>query len=1767
MDPSMLEGGSFGQLWRYKTPAYTSGSGDEQFYAKPLVYTPASYGRQLILTFSEQNRLFALDAVNGTLVAFRDMNDEGEGPFSVGEFSGGCNDISDTIGITGTPVIDDSTETVYFWAKSYAPGTTSGLYNGVYHFHAVDAVTLEERSGYPVLLDGHHADNDATRYFQGGIQLQRTALNLLNGVVYAGFGGHCDLYNYTGWVVGMSASDGHFVTAYATSAGAGAPAVPNTSGSGVWMSGAILASDQSNRFFFSTGNGYTSTINGASPASGRVTLATLSEAVVNMGIEADGTIYQQDYFEPAAYSSMDGADRDVGSGGVSLLPFSGGGVETTAVACGKNGQCFVMDANDLGGYKNGANQGDNILQTITPPSGAAMFATVSCYPLEGGYIYIAPSGAPIYAYALGYDSSGRPQFSYAGETSASTTGRVAISGTVVTSLDGQEGSGILWIVDPDLGIGAYEAVPNNGILTPITLPATGLLSKFQRLAFGDGRYYTTSPGYVLAYGSPVTLPLNCTGPLNYGEVPIGSSETQNLTCTALIDTTIESMTIGSTYYKVTKSPTLPTTLTTGQSFTLSVIFNLTSYSADGSYGTKLSPGVKSGALTITTENTVAEYASTQPISLTGEAVTDASYPSVNPLQVDFSPVVVTNTSSGSSGGTSENSFVLANLGEASMQILGYGYTTTDPTDDDTTFVNVTSGDNGTDVLDSNGYFTTSSLPALKSTMAAGTSVVITVDFTASTVGSYFTILVIWTTGGMVYVTLEASAASQPIAMVYYSNNEGGWNLIPDSPDTDEDWTYTIDFGTGPGGTDQTIELLVANIGGSDLIITKSKAPEGTYLAATNPDGDLAEGLSISPGTNATATVYFEPPKAQLNSLPVTYAAAWTLNVDDLNWGVHVLNFTGTIEGTQVGPKLADGTARFKWLGCYLDSTAARIESSTTSSSNDTNGWCQEQAYDHTSAFAGTEYMDECYYGNAIPSSSLKGSDSSCTGYACAGDSTQSCGGPGGYMSLWYDVTAYFPNNGSLASAYQPPSQPAVVGDYSYIGCYGDDTASRALSGEAPGLGTSNSLEACAAACAGYTYFGTEYGDECYCGNTINVESGTGVSGKLQTSGCTVICAASANEYCGGSARLSMYALNGTKTSSSSSSSSSTGTTKAFSATGSTSSVTSTTSTVSTTSSTAATPTASISCPDNNGTVYTALNGATFMLECYLDRQGGDFTMGYNAINAGTTNSGVWGARLLTPAGVSFSSAGSTTPSSLSSTSIANRPVILTANTSSETVSSYSSTSTSSITGRPVILNGSPSLSPSSSPSTGTSDLDLSSTAATKSLSSALVSGSNITATSTSDTSTSSSSHIAAASTTTSDLSPSPSTLKSSTDHSSTSLVGSVTGSVQPPTVPSITTSLIPSTNTSSVLSVTRSSPTSTSSASSTSSAAPAGWSYVGCVNDNVDNPVLQGISLVNNGMTITMCTTYCANQKYPLAGVEYGTQCHCGAILRIGDATINQTECTTVCGGDSTSTCGDSSRLSVYQSATQVLPLVVNSTSIDGGNTTHHYEGCFTDATSNRTLAGYSFSSLRNMTVENCISGCKLEGYSRNFSQAQLRDPSLTWEEFERRGNLTRSRLMFEEELLRNAMIRKTQQNRESGSKEAVTAEEVVRPIRTRSKTWHGRTKGQDINIEDGRQLLQETTTDWGSAQANVERTWQLLHGKKYPPQGGNRPLWDEGDEGAPQRPPTVRLKTPPLLSHPVFQESPGQVPPKHLSLPTELIRLKTEPGIVSSLAKIQKLK
>lgn len=1125
MDPEVIAGGTFGQIWQYKTQATFNGL-TEQFFSKPLVYTPARTGRQVVIAFSEQNRIFVIDAVNGTLYTMRDLNSEGESPFNAKDL-GQCNDISGTIGITGTPVIDIATETIYFWAKGYRTPGVTGWQNGAYRFHAVDVLTLAERPGFPTNLEGVGADNDATRRFIGGSMLQRPSLNLINGVVYAGFGGHCDQYNYTGWLVGMKASTGSLITAFSTSAGVRANPQDGTwtgggGGAGIWMGGSILASDNPTRLMFATGNGYKTSVNDKVPARGKDHLDTLGECIVNMYLDpVTGKATQQDYFQPYTYQAMDGGDRDLGSGGVAILPFSGGGVNRLAVTVGKNGQCFVTNADDLGGYKMGPGGGDAILQTITPPSGTQIFGTVGAYPLEGGYMYMTPVGAPTFVYQLGSDGAGRPAFSLAGQTPDPASGAVGTGSAVLTSNKGAPGSGILWIADQGSGIRAYRAVPQNGQLVKITLPPSPNLSKFQRPVFGDGRYYSTSGGMVLGFGSPVSLPFDCSGPLDFGGVSVGQTVTLSVTCKARIAITkITGITIGNKLYTVGNYAAGP--FQTGSNVTIPVTFSLAGYQLSGSNSnTTVVPGVQVGSITLSTQNGATGYSTLQPISASANVISTSAFASMSPLQVDFAPVII---GSDAAQEGSDNTVVISNMGKADMTITGYAFTKDSISSNNPVFTNVTRRITGEYILDKDGYFTASDLPPVGTVVKAGSSIVVHMNFKCSTLGNYFSIINVWTNGGVAYTSLTGTASSVPIAQLSYKTLEGGWNDVPACPVSGQECAANVTMGTSVGGLTKTKQQFkIHNAGGSDLVISKSKPPMGSELGAENPTTDFSEGLVIAPGKEAFGTVYFSPPRALFNTDPVEYSAVWTLNTNDLTWGVHGLNFVGTVVGQVVGPLLESGSARFKYSGCYLDSTGSRIETLNTAIKNNTNAQCMSVAVTNKQVFAALEYQTECWTGNNVPAPSRKVADYNCDSYLCPGNANETCGGIGSYATIWYDSTGYFPANNSLSYQYQPPTYKPTVGNYAYVGCRKDDKSPRPLSVNMGGDSKAMTLEMCATKCKGYTFFGAEWGQECWCGNAI---LGNGLTPMPETD-CSMACPGDSHALCGAASRLSIYALNGT----------------------------------------------------------------------------------------------------------------------------------------------------------------------------------------------------------------------------------------------------------------------------------------------------------------------------------------------------------------------------------------------------------------------------------------------------------------------------------------------------------------------------------------------------------------------------------------------------------------------------------------------------------------
>lgn len=97
-----------------------------------------------------------------------------------------------------------------------------------------------------------------------------------------------------------------------------------------------------------------------------------------------------------------------------------------------------------------------------------------------------------------------------------------------------------------------------------------------------------------------------------------------------------------------------------------------------------------------------------------------------------------------------------------------------------------------------------------------------------------------------------------------------------------------------------------------------------------------------------------------------------------------------------------------------------------------------------------------------------------------------------------------------------PSIKETVGDWTFQGCWTETTEGRALSASTY-ASDDMTLESCAKFCSGHTYFGVEYGRECYCGDTL-----AAASVEADAKDCSFLCPGDKFEYCGAGMRLELY---------------------------------------------------------------------------------------------------------------------------------------------------------------------------------------------------------------------------------------------------------------------------------------------------------------------------------------------------------------------------------------------------------------------------------------------------------------------------------------------------------------------------------------------------------------------------------------------------------------------------------------------------------------------
>jgi Chitobiase/beta-hexosaminidase C-terminal domain len=322
LTPANVSGTQFGKVFTTAVDGWV--------YAQPLYLANVSIGggiHNVLYVATDHDSLYAIDADNGTL--YWQFSLIPTGGLTVNSATDlGCTDLVPEVGITGTPVIDVNTGTIYLVAKSKVGGS---FYQ---YLHAIDVSTAAEKFGGPVNIQatvpGTAADGTgATLSFGPRLENQRAALLLENGHVVIGWSSHCDASPWHGWIMSYSASTLLQEAVYNTS--------PNGESNGVWMSGDGIAADDSGNIYFATGNG---TWNGTTD---------LGDSIVKLGPPSGGAFPVVDYFTPFNQADLAAADLDLASGGLVLLPTLPGGQQLLALMA-KEGKIYLVDRNNMGQY-------------------------------------------------------------------------------------------------------------------------------------------------------------------------------------------------------------------------------------------------------------------------------------------------------------------------------------------------------------------------------------------------------------------------------------------------------------------------------------------------------------------------------------------------------------------------------------------------------------------------------------------------------------------------------------------------------------------------------------------------------------------------------------------------------------------------------------------------------------------------------------------------------------------------------------------------------------------------------------------------------------------------------------------------------------------------------------------------------------------------------------------------------------------------------------------------------------------------------------------------------------------------------------------------------------------------------------------------------------------------------------------------------------------------------------------------------------------------
>ena len=419
-------------------------------YAQPL-YWRGGAQPGVLLVATEDDTVYALDADSGN-TRWRSVLGK-----PVPRASLPCGNI-DPLGITGTPVIDPDTGSIYLDAMRLDPRT------GVPQ-HGIFALSLTDgsiRAGWPVDVAARVATRGTP--FEAINQNQRGALSILDDTLYVAYSGHWgDCARYHGWVVGVKLLNPQAVSSWHTSA----------RGGGIWGPAGISSDGHS--LFVATGN----TMDTRQWGGG--------EAVVRLDPALSFSAATTDFFAPKDWRQMDASDADLG--GVAPLLFHLGTADLV-MALGKDGKAYLLDRRNLGGIG-----GELIAQQVSddPIRTAPAF-----YPLAD-QIDVAFQGTGSNCPA-GHSGELTVLQVQAGERSLKTVWCASVRGAgspIVTTTDGSHDP-IVWILGAEGDNRLYGFRGDTGERLFVSQPLSGL-RHFQTLIAANHRLYLAADDNVFAF--------------------------------------------------------------------------------------------------------------------------------------------------------------------------------------------------------------------------------------------------------------------------------------------------------------------------------------------------------------------------------------------------------------------------------------------------------------------------------------------------------------------------------------------------------------------------------------------------------------------------------------------------------------------------------------------------------------------------------------------------------------------------------------------------------------------------------------------------------------------------------------------------------------------------------------------------------------------------------------------------------------------------------------------------------------------------------------------------------------------------------------------------------------------------------------------------------------------------------------------------------------------------------------------------------------------